>query len=414
MKIVMVANKLTWSLGTLARLLKLGMPDAWRFQVLTEQDRISRSERFSDAIRQADIVHWSMHRRFPNDSPLTETGRHVITVHHLEEDETGEWVNSYSRCCKIHVVSRHYQEEMARRGWPVDKIEYIPNPVDDVFFERGDRKLSRPLPAGKSIMRLGFFASAEYEVDRKGIEFLPELSRRLREADVAHEIVVTGLGWENLLKTDPFASASIHYTVVPSYFDMPDLYASLDAYLCLSKIEGGPLVVFEALASGTPVISTAVGAVPEHLCAGGTYFEVAFGDVQGAVEAVQAIHNYPGQAREMCRNGRESIRKVMSLASYHKRFVQFYAEVAGLKQAPQIVPQGWRQALMRRRWRAWDRSYWAKEMWVAGYGGMALRFFVGSFLLDPFGAGVWRAPAGIIRRALSRGKVCGTPFWSSN
>jgi glycosyltransferase involved in cell wall biosynthesis len=404
MNIVMVANKLTWSLGTLARLLQLGMPRGWQFKVITEHDRSSRPDWFEKEIQQADLVHWSMHRRFPNDSPLTESGCHLVTIHHIEEDEQADWVKSLSRCRKIHVVSKHYVHEMVIRGWLEQKIEYIPNPVDDLFFEQGDRKLGGGYKSAGGLMRLGFFASAEYEVDRKGIGFLPELSRQLDAAGIDHEIVVTGLGWKQLLKTEPFASASIRHTMAPSYFDMPSLYSSLDAYLCLSKVEGGPMVVFEALAAGTPVISTAVGAVPEHLRAGESYHAVAFGDLPGVVEAIRNIRDQPERAREMCRKGRERIRPVMSLASYHQRFIRFYGNLAGLERIPEPAKQGWRHRLMRRRWRAWDRSYWAKEMWVAGDWGTAVKFFAGSILLDPFGAGVWRTPAGLIRRAFVKRK----------
>lgn len=45
--------------------------------------------------------------------------------------------------------------------------------------------------------------------------------------------------------------------------EMPDYYAQLDLYVCVSKMEGTPNPVLEALACGVPVISTNVGVVPQ-------------------------------------------------------------------------------------------------------------------------------------------------------
>lgn len=45
--------------------------------------------------------------------------------------------------------------------------------------------------------------------------------------------------------------------------EMPDYYAKLDVLVCVSKIEGTPNPVLEAMACGVPVISTDVGIVPQ-------------------------------------------------------------------------------------------------------------------------------------------------------
>lgn len=45
--------------------------------------------------------------------------------------------------------------------------------------------------------------------------------------------------------------------------DMPAFYEGVDLYVCVSKIEGTPNPVLEAMACGVPVVSTNVGVVPE-------------------------------------------------------------------------------------------------------------------------------------------------------
>lgn len=44
---------------------------------------------------------------------------------------------------------------------------------------------------------------------------------------------------------------------------MPDYYAGIDVYLCMSSIEGTPNPILECMACGVPFISTRVGIVPE-------------------------------------------------------------------------------------------------------------------------------------------------------
>jgi glycosyltransferase involved in cell wall biosynthesis len=49
---------------------------------------------------------------------------------------------------------------------------------------------------------------------------------------------------------------------------MPVWYQGLDAYVCISEHEGGPLTLLEAAASGLPLISTPVGVAPDLLTSG--------------------------------------------------------------------------------------------------------------------------------------------------
>ena len=49
---------------------------------------------------------------------------------------------------------------------------------------------------------------------------------------------------------------------------MPEFYSQISCYVCASAAEGTPNPVLEALASGRPVVSTAVGLVPELAAAG--------------------------------------------------------------------------------------------------------------------------------------------------
>ena len=65
--------------------------------------------------------------------------------------------------------------------------------------------------------------------------------------------------------------------------DVPDVLNALDAFVLCSDMEGLPLVIPEAMATGLPVVSTRVGGIPNVIDDGVTGFLVP----PGAEEALR-------------------------------------------------------------------------------------------------------------------------------
>ncbi len=391
MHVLMVLGKPTWSVGTLARLFVLGLPRGWSGQMITQFEMLARPDRFAQAARRADVVHWMIHRLFPPDSPLTAAGTHVVSVYHLEDDEKSASLDYLKRCKGVHVLNAAYKQEFLRRGWPEPSIACVPHPVDDPFFSVGRLRQCRPA-ARRGVRRIGFFAAADYNSTRKGIDLLPDILRRVRR-EVDCELIVSGLGWREILRSEAFRGLPVRNSIVPSYFDMPAAYDGLDAYLCVSRIEGGPMPVFEALACGVPVVSTKVGALQDYLTAGRSYCEVPHDDPQAAAEGLLQVLRDPVRAAEQCREGVQEFSGAMSLRTYQESLLKFYAQAAGnvpVPQAPARRPLV--GALCRRRWRAWDHVYWAKEMWCMGERRRAVRMALKGAILNPFSSALWRVP----------------------
>jgi glycosyltransferase involved in cell wall biosynthesis len=63
--------------------------------------------------------------------------------------------------------------------------------------------------------------------------------------------------------------------------DIPDVLGAMDVFVLSSDYEGNPLSVMEAMASGLPTVSTAVGGVPDLFESGKEGLMVQPGDVQG-------------------------------------------------------------------------------------------------------------------------------------
>ncbi len=82
--------------------------------------------------------------------------------------------------------------------------------------------------------------------------------------------------------------------------DLPELYRACDALVLSSAWEGMPNVVLEAMASGTPVVATAVGAVPEMVTDGETGYVVPPGDHAALAAAMERMMDLaPDERREL-------------------------------------------------------------------------------------------------------------------
>lgn len=71
--------------------------------------------------------------------------------------------------------------------------------------------------------------------------------------------------------------------------DLPVIYADLDAVVITSRNEGTPVSLIEAMAAGVPVVSTAVGGVPDLLRDGELGALVPPGDAGAVASALEAV-----------------------------------------------------------------------------------------------------------------------------
>jgi glycosyltransferase involved in cell wall biosynthesis len=86
--------------------------------------------------------------------------------------------------------------------------------------------------------------------------------------------------------------------------DVPELLAAADVLCLTSDAEASPLVVLEAMASGLPVVATAVGGVPGVVVDGVTGRLVPRAAVRAVAEALADLARAPARRRAMGEAGR--------------------------------------------------------------------------------------------------------------
>jgi hypothetical protein len=88
------------------------------------------------------------------------------------------------------------------------------------------------------------------------------------------------------------------------------LYSALDVYLMTSRVEGGPCTVFEAMACGTAVVSTRVGAVSELIVDGINGYSADVDDSESLLSAIVALNQSLQKRIEIANAGMETVSKL--------------------------------------------------------------------------------------------------------
>lgn len=399
MKVLLVTHTLSWSIGTLARLLALRPPPGWEVTILSQHDREENPARVLKRAADSDVVHWMSHgfARYP-ERALPDRVRQTAGVMHVEARERPEDLERLGAFDGLLVLNTTQRDALAGMGIPAERIVCVPIPVDDAFFGNG-RRGPRQLRPGRPL-RIGLFCSAQHDSDRKGLDLLPDVAGGLRERGLSIELVVTGPGWERLLATPAFRACRATFVLVPSYFDMPAIYRRIDLYLCLSTIEGGPMPVFEALASGVPVVSTEVGQIPDLLVADADYARIPPRNSLAAVETIARVAGEYAQWAEAAGRAAERIQPEISLDRYRERMADFLGGAAGkVAPPPASVRRRLREWWQRRIWRGRDWVFWGKECWARGLRIRGLGLMAGGLWLNPCAPEIWR----IVGRRVCRG-----------
>ena len=105
---------------------------------------------------------------------------------------------------------------------------------------------------------------------------------------------------------------------------MPYLYPLASAFVLPSYSESFPLTLLEAMASGTPVIASDVGGVPEMITSGSTGLLVPPRDHHALAEAIGTVLSDHRLARSMCVRARDLVTDEFSASVMAQRTAEVY------------------------------------------------------------------------------------------
>jgi|WetSurMetagenome_2_1015567.scaffolds.fasta_scaffold06616_6 glycosyltransferase involved in cell wall biosynthesis/SAM-dependent methyltransferase len=215
---------------------------------------------------------------FLSPAPLEYRSRQGMTAHHrpgfaARAAQTLLWAIERSclrRVTRIHVLSDFSADQLWRLyGISSDRIVRFPGGADlDRFVPVPDRNaIRRDLGLPEGIPLLLTVRNLEA---RMGLDTLIEAMAILRRTAPNAVLLVGGTGSLRTVLESHVASRQLQEQVrflgyIPDA-DLPHYYQAADAFVLPTReLEGFGLITVEALASGTPVLATPIGATPEIL-----------------------------------------------------------------------------------------------------------------------------------------------------
>ena len=171
---------------------------------------------------------------------------------------------TYARVARVLAVSDDIAATLRANGVGADRVQMIPNGVDESFHpaDREAARLQLGLPSDVTIL---LFVGMLVPV--KGLDVL--LTALARVQTPCHCVLV-GDGEERQALARQAIELGIEERVqlvgARAHDEIPTWMAAADLFVLPSRSEGRPNVVLEAQACGLPVVATRVGGTPELVC----------------------------------------------------------------------------------------------------------------------------------------------------
>lgn len=201
-------------------------------------------------------------------------------------------------------------------------VRVISNPIDTDIFKPKTQIECRDYFKLPSEAKLILFGSAKFNDERKGFKFLYEAIQKVKKdpAYKALELVVYGFAPDKI----QFPGLKVHYVgMLKSDIDLSICYNACDLLALPSVADNQPLAIMEALACGVPVLSFAIGGIPEMVETGQNGFLAPALDTDLLAKGLKEILDNSNM-EEMKKTARERSLNEFSYHSVGKQWKDIY------------------------------------------------------------------------------------------
>lgn len=241
----------------------------------------------------------------------------VLTIFHIDEKyRKGMIMTVLDRLSRINVFHTSCQitkKELVGLGIPSEKIAVIPLGVDTSVFSPASLEkksiLRKELGIAENKVVIGSFQKdgngwGEGETPKliKGPDIFCQVLESLSlKFPVMALLTGPARGYvKNRLKHSGIPY--LHY-YPQNYEEVAEYFHALDFYLISSRIEGGPKAILESWASGIPLVSTAVGMVPDIALHEKNALLVESENVNGLIGQSERLIFNPNLREKLAANG---------------------------------------------------------------------------------------------------------------
>jgi glycosyltransferase involved in cell wall biosynthesis len=280
---------------------------------------------------QPDIVHTHGYRPDVIDAPVAR-GRGiptVTTVHGFTgnslKNRFYEWLQrrAFRRFDAVVAVSSGLARKLAETGVPVTKIRTLQNAWAPVtgFFDREAARATLGLDTHGPVV--GWIGRITPE---KGPELMVRAFAMLEEETAI--LVMIGDGRERGEVRRLVADLGVEDRVLlPGIVPHASrLLRGFNVLALTSHTEGTPMVLLEAMAAGTPIVTRAVGGVPEMLSEEEAFL-VHSGEHLAMARSLQFALSEPREASARAGRARRRFEEDFSVGPWVERYLEIYESV---------------------------------------------------------------------------------------
>lgn len=229
---------------------------------------------------------------------------------------------------KIIAVSNSTKKDLINYfNIPEEKIRVILNAADEKFKPLSDKEVKEAKQ--KYSLNFPFILYVGTLEPRKNIPSLIKAFYKLKKKNLQYKLVITGKkGWKYKEIFETIDKLNLQNDVVFTGYvadeDLPALYNAADLFVYPSIYEGFGLPPLEAMACGTPVITSNTSSLPEVVGDAGIMIDPP--DVDGLADAMHEVLTNEGLREDMIKKGLERA-KMFSWEKCARETLEVYEEV---------------------------------------------------------------------------------------
>lgn len=251
------------------------------------------------------IEHGTAYPRYDLQLLAAESERLDITDHPYKDlAPIVRMEEEFARMDRIYVVSDYVRRTFEQSGYQSDKLVVNRLCIDpEVYRCNPDRWNKETLAARKFTVITGGFLCV-----RKGTHFLLEAAARLKREGCDFFLGLLGSPYFFGDLMQKYAAVADHVGSV-SFAPLLDWYNRADVLVLPSLTEGMSRVVMEAMACGTPCITTSTNGASEVITDGVDGFVIPPSSEEAIREKILLLYNDRERAAEMGRRALEKARQ---------------------------------------------------------------------------------------------------------
>ena len=250
----------------------------------------------------------------------------VTTVHGFTG---GGWKNRLYERLQLHAfksfgavasVSRPLAEKLVQGGVARDKVHVVQNAYDGSVARLPRVEARRLMLVTENCFHVGWVGRLSEE---KGVDLLLRAVASL--ADLSLRLSIVGDGEER----DALQHQAVKLNIgdrISWQGTIPNaarLFSAFDLFVLCSRTEGTPMVLFEAMAAGVPIVATRVGGVPDVLTDAEAML-VPPNDHHSLAAAIRDAHEQSGFAARLAARARDRLLNDFSVTPWLERYESIY------------------------------------------------------------------------------------------